>query len=92
MQLDLNGLPDQPVHVPGFGGEDPGVLELDVMSLDDAVFGYGLFFFGMSQTNAAVVLLDPSMAVCTSETSVNFNVSICCYIPEDSINFSMYIT
>jgi hypothetical protein len=31
MQLDLNGLPD--------------VLELDVKSLDDAVFGYGLFFF-----------------------------------------------
>jgi hypothetical protein len=33
MQLDLNGLFGQPVHVYGFGGQDLGVLELDTMSL-----------------------------------------------------------
>jgi hypothetical protein len=41
MQLNLNGLPDQPVHVSGFGGQDLGVLELNTMCPADAVFGYG---------------------------------------------------
>jgi hypothetical protein len=40
MQLDLNGHFDQPVHVSGFGGQDLGVLELDTMSLADAMFSY----------------------------------------------------
>jgi hypothetical protein len=41
MRLDLSGLPDHLVHVSGFGGQDLGVLELDAMSLVDAMFGYG---------------------------------------------------
>jgi hypothetical protein len=40
MHFDLSGLPDYPVHVSGFGGNDIGVLELDPMAPDDAVFGY----------------------------------------------------
>jgi hypothetical protein len=41
MQLDLNGVFNQPVHVSGFGGHDLGVLELDTMSPADAMFSYG---------------------------------------------------
>jgi hypothetical protein len=44
MKLDLNSLPDYPVHVSGFGGWDAGgVLELDAMTQADAVFGYSRF-------------------------------------------------
>jgi hypothetical protein len=43
MQLDLIGLPHHPVHISGFGGQDLGVLVLDVMSPADTVFGYGRF-------------------------------------------------
>jgi hypothetical protein len=40
VELDLSGFPDQPVHVSGFGGQDLGVLELDMMSPADAMFSY----------------------------------------------------
>jgi hypothetical protein len=40
MQLDLNGLPDQPVHVSGFCVHNLGVLEVDTMSPADPVFSY----------------------------------------------------
>jgi hypothetical protein len=32
MQLDLNVLPDHPVHVSGFAEQDPSVLELDAVA------------------------------------------------------------
>jgi hypothetical protein len=68
IQLDLNGLPDELVHVSGFGGQDLGVLELDTMSL--AMFGYGQFVW-MSQTNVPVVLLDPGINGTASVPNVN---------------------
>jgi hypothetical protein len=40
IQLDLGFLPDDPVRVSGFGGQDLGVLELNVMSPAVAVLGY----------------------------------------------------
>jgi hypothetical protein len=46
MQLNLSGLPDQPVHVSGFGGQNLGVLEFDAM------FGYGQFIW-VSQMNVS---------------------------------------
>jgi hypothetical protein len=58
MQLDLNGLPEQLIHVSGFGGQDLGVLEMDMMSAANAKFSYGRFVW-MSHTNVPVVLLDP---------------------------------
>jgi hypothetical protein len=54
MQLDLNGLFDQSVHVSAFGGQDLGVLELDTMSPADIMFSYGRFFW-MSPTNVPVM-------------------------------------
>jgi hypothetical protein len=35
MELNLNRLPDDAIPVPGFGGEDGGVLKLDVVSQVD---------------------------------------------------------
>jgi len=37
MELHLQGLADDLVHTPRFGGEDFGVLELDVMVLVESV-------------------------------------------------------
>jgi hypothetical protein len=62
MKLDLNSLPDYPVHVSGFGGWDAGgVLELDAMAQADAVFGYRRFIL-MLQTYVSVVFLDPGFS------------------------------
>jgi hypothetical protein len=69
MQLDLNGLPNHPVHVSGFG-QVLGVLELDAMSLVDAMFGYGRFV-QMSQMNVLVVLLYPGIIGMASLPNVN---------------------
>jgi hypothetical protein len=41
MQLDLGGLPNYPVYISGFDGQDLGVLKLDAMSPADAMFDYG---------------------------------------------------
>jgi hypothetical protein len=49
VQLDLDGLPDHPVHESGIGGERAGVLELDSMYQVDTVFGHGRFIW-MLQT------------------------------------------
>jgi hypothetical protein len=60
MKIDLSGLPDHLVHVSGFDAQDLGVLELNVMSLADAVFSYGQCVW-ISQTNTPVMLLDPGI-------------------------------
>jgi hypothetical protein len=72
MQLDLNGLPDQPVHVSGFCVQNLGVLELDTMSPVDAVFSYCRLVW-MSQTNAPMVLLDPGINGTASMPNVNLS-------------------
>jgi hypothetical protein len=41
MKLNLNRLPDDAIHVPGFGGEDGGVVWLDVVSQVDTVLRQG---------------------------------------------------
>jgi hypothetical protein len=41
MELKLNGLPNDAVHVSGFIGEDGGFVELNVVSQVDGVFSYG---------------------------------------------------
>jgi hypothetical protein len=38
MKLNVSGCRDHPVHVSGFGGKDPDMLELDLMAQADAVF------------------------------------------------------
>jgi hypothetical protein len=72
MQLDLNGLFDQMVHVSGFGQDlDLGVSELDTMSLADAMFSYCQHVW-MSQTNVPVVLLGPGINGTYSLHNINF--------------------
>jgi hypothetical protein len=41
MELNLNGLPNDSVHVSGFIGEDGGFVELNTVSQVDGVFSYG---------------------------------------------------
>jgi hypothetical protein len=39
--LNLNGFPDNVVHISGFHGEDGGIVELNAVSLVNTVFSYG---------------------------------------------------
>jgi hypothetical protein len=41
VEFNLNGLPDNVVHISGFGGEDGRIVELNSVSLVDTVFSYG---------------------------------------------------
>jgi hypothetical protein len=41
MELNLNGFPNDAVHVSGFSGEDGGFVELNAVSQVDGVFSYG---------------------------------------------------
>jgi hypothetical protein len=76
MQLEPSGLPDHPVHVSGFGGQDLGVLDLDAMSLADAVFGCSRFVW-MSQRNVPVMLLDPGING-TAQSNLDHIRRVCC--------------
>jgi hypothetical protein len=42
MELNLNGLPNDAIHVSGLGGEDGGVVKPNAVSEVDAVDKYGL--------------------------------------------------
>jgi hypothetical protein len=96
----ISGLPDQPIHVSGFDGQDLGVLELDTMSPADAVFSYCRFLW-MSQTNVSVVLLDPGINGMVSLPNVNlttfagyvvhawsFQFQVIFHGPKETSNFS----
>jgi hypothetical protein len=41
VEFNLNGLPDNAVHISGFQGEDGRIVELNAVSLVDTVFSYG---------------------------------------------------
>jgi hypothetical protein len=41
VEFNLNGLPDNTVHISGFHGEDGSIVELNAMTLVDTVFSYG---------------------------------------------------
>jgi hypothetical protein len=41
VEFNLNGLPDNAVHLSGFRGEDGSIVELNAMTLVDTVFKYG---------------------------------------------------
>jgi hypothetical protein len=41
MEFNLNGLPDNTVHISAFGGEDGRIMELKAVSLVDTMFSYG---------------------------------------------------
>jgi hypothetical protein len=41
MELNLNSLPNDAIHVSGFSGEDGGLVKLNVVSQVDGVFSYG---------------------------------------------------
>jgi hypothetical protein len=41
VEFNLNGLPDNVVHISGFHGEDGSIMELNVESVVDTVFSYG---------------------------------------------------
>jgi hypothetical protein len=40
VEFNLNGLPNNAVHISGFCGEDGRIMELNVVSLVDTVFSY----------------------------------------------------
>jgi hypothetical protein len=41
MEINLNVLPNEAIHVLGFGGEDGGLVKLNAVSQVDGVFSYG---------------------------------------------------
>jgi hypothetical protein len=41
VELNLDGLPNNMVHVSDFHGEDGGIVELNAVFLADTLFGYG---------------------------------------------------
>jgi hypothetical protein len=41
MEINLNVLPNDAIHVSGFSGKDGGFVKLDAVSLVDGVFSYG---------------------------------------------------
>jgi hypothetical protein len=41
VEFNLNGIPDNAAHIPGFRGEDERIVELNVVSLVDTLFSYG---------------------------------------------------
>jgi hypothetical protein len=43
VECNLNGLPDNVVHISCFRGEDESIVELNAMSLVDTLFSYGQF-------------------------------------------------
>jgi hypothetical protein len=40
VEVNLNGLPDNAVHISGFHGEDGTIVEMNVVSVVDTVFSY----------------------------------------------------
>jgi hypothetical protein len=58
MELNLDNLLNDMVHVPGFGGDDTDVLELDAVFRMDVVPHHGLLV-RMFKTDISVVLLNP---------------------------------
>jgi hypothetical protein len=41
MEFNLNGLPNDAIHVLGFSGEDGGIVKLNAVSQVGPVFSYG---------------------------------------------------
>jgi hypothetical protein len=41
MELNLDGLPNNAIHVSGFSGKDGGIVKLNVVTQVDSVFTYG---------------------------------------------------
>jgi hypothetical protein len=41
VEFNLNGLPDKSVHISGFRGEDGRTVELNAVSVVDALISYG---------------------------------------------------
>jgi hypothetical protein len=58
---DLSSMPDHPVRVSGFGGEDGDFLDLDMVAQVNAMFGNGRFICVL-QTNVPLVLLDSDLS------------------------------
>jgi hypothetical protein len=46
VEFNLNGLPDNAVHISGFRGEDGSIVELNAVSLVYTVFSYSRFVWG----------------------------------------------
>jgi hypothetical protein len=60
VHFDLSDLPDHPVHVTVFSGEDAGVLELDSMAEAYTVFGHNRIIW-ILQKDVLMVLLDSGL-------------------------------
>jgi hypothetical protein len=58
MELNLNGLPNDAIHIFGHGSKDAGIVKLNVVSQVDAVFSHGCLVW-MFKTDVPLVLLQP---------------------------------
>jgi hypothetical protein len=58
--LNLSSFPEQLIHVYRFGGEDSGVLELDLMAQTYAAFSHSQFIYVL-QVDVSLVVLNPGL-------------------------------
>jgi hypothetical protein len=58
MELQLACVPNDPIHVAGFGGEDFGALELDVMVMVKSMLSYSALVW-LSKWAVLVVVFHP---------------------------------
>jgi hypothetical protein len=62
MELNLNGLPNDAVHVLSLTGEDGGIMKFDWVSQVDAVFIHGRLVY-LFKKDVPLMLLQPRVHV-----------------------------
>jgi hypothetical protein len=60
VEFNLNGLPDNAVHMSGFRGKDGRIVEPNVVSVVDTVFSYSRLV-QMFQLDEPLILLQPDL-------------------------------
>jgi hypothetical protein len=60
MELNLNGLRNDAIHVSGFSGEDGGIVKSNAVFQVDAVFNHGRLVW-MFQMDVPLMLLQPAV-------------------------------
>jgi hypothetical protein len=58
MELNFNGLPNNAIHVLGLGGEDGGIMKLDVVSQVDTLVSHSSLVW-LFKTDVSLMLLQP---------------------------------
>jgi hypothetical protein len=58
MERNLNGIPNDAIHLSGLSGEDEGSVKLNALSQVDAVFSHGCLVW-MFKTDVPLMVLQP---------------------------------